>query len=184
MTLLLPLLLGLASATEPAPRTAVLISPLGVGASVVGHALGTPTYDVPLRLSHAASDRVGLTLQTDLTWSTPFDMATSYTGLRGGPRISLRGRGLDDWTLTPFALAGVSTVSAGGERLARYGMVGVGVEAGRTWVWKHFTMEVGLGAYAATDVAYAARAEVFADLRVQPVLPIKPTVNWSVGYAF
>lgn len=193
MPALLALCLTLAHAIEPAPprpaattdhRSAALISPLGVGSAIVGNALGTPTFDATLRFHHMPTDPIGLSLQTDLTWSIPFDFTVSYAGLRGGPRIALRRRGLEDWTVTPLVLFGVTTLSAAGERLARYGTLGVGVEADRTWVWNRFTMELGLAAYTAAPVAYTARAEVFEGQRVPSVFPVKPSLTWSLGYAF
>lgn len=192
MTTLSILTLFTAHAAEPDPaprpvtehRSAVSISPLGIGSAIVGNALGTPTFDATVRFHHMPGDRVGLSLQTDLTWSVPFDFTVSYAGLRGGPRFALRQRGLEDWTVTPLALVGVTTLSAAGERLARYGTLGVGVEADRTWVWKRFTLELGLALYAAAPVAYAAPAEVFRGLRVPSVSPVKPSLTWSLGYAF
>ncbi len=193
MALLLTLLNLTAGAAEttaaPPPfvtdhDTAVLVSPIGPVVSLVGTAMGTPTADATLRFHHMTSDRVGLTLQTDLTSSVPFDLTVSHASLRGGPRLSLRQRGLADWTLTPFAVVGITTIAAAHERLARYGVVGGGVEVGRTWVWRRFTMELGLGAYSVVPVGFAARAEVFAEDHPVNVLPIKPAVTWGLGYAF
>ena len=165
-------------------HSAVLLSPIGPVVAGVASALGTPAVDANLRMHHIFGEGVGMTLQTDFLWTRVMDVEVMSPNLRGGPRFSLRKRGLADWTLTPFAMVGYTTLSAAHEELFHYTTLGLGAEAGRTWVWKRLTMELGLGAYTTVPVAYHADAEVLPEQRPARISPVKPTLIWSLGYAF
>ncbi len=160
------------------------MSPIGPVVTTVANVTGSPVFDATLRFHHMPSDRLGWTLQADLTAAAIFDMQVSHFGVRGGPRFSLRQRGLSDWTVTPFATVGVTSLSALDRRLARYGVLGVGVEAGRTWVWRRLAMELGLGVYTAFPVGFSTPAEAMQEQKAVNLSPIKPSVTWSLGYAF
>lgn len=181
-------LLGPALADEPADTephdTAVLTGPIGPIVAVVANVLEIPSFDANLRVLHVHGDRWGWTAQTDVITTVPFFVRATHVGLRGGPRLSLRGRGLSDWTVGAFGILGITDVSVAGGSLARYAVVGGGLEGGRTWVWKRFTMELGLAVYSTGNIAYASDAEVLEDERPASLSPIKPSVNWSLGYAF
>jgi len=105
----------------------------------------------------------------------------TYSGVRFGPRIALRRRGLSDYNVRPFVLAGVNVVSAG-RPLARYGVLGSGAEIGRTWVWGHFVLDLGAGLYSTFNVPISGQG----DLGEAPdaVFPIKPTFHGAFGVAF
>ena len=178
-----------AMAAEPKPpptehQTAILVSPIGPVTALVANAVGTPAFDANLRAHHMVGDRLGWTVQTDFLRTRLMDVGVLSTSIRGGPRFALRKRGLADWSLNPYASVGYSTIYAAHEPLAHYGVLGLGVEAGRTWVWNHFTMELGLGVYSAVPIGYASPAEVLSERRPPNLSPIKPSVTWSVGYAF
>jgi hypothetical protein len=189
----LGLMLGAAALAAPPPRevaaaaphrTTVMVSPLGPVGAVVATAAGTPALDANLKVHHMVGRRVGLTAQVDHLRAHVMDMDATHTSLRAGPRFALRDRGLADWTLTPSGSIGYATLSAADEELMHYTLLGVGLDAGRTWVWKRLSMEVGLGAYSTFAVGYRTSAEALADEEPESVSPIKPNVTWSLGYAF
>lgn len=165
-------------------RTAVLVNPIGPVSAVVASATGTPAIDANLRAIHMPGDAVGFSLQGDYLRARIMDIHVGSATLKAGPRFALRKRGLADWSLTPYASVGYTAVSAAGDHLAHYGVLGLGVDASRTWVWKRFTMDLGLGVYTALPIAYGSPAEVFANERPVSVSPIKPSITWSLGYAF
>jgi len=174
--------LGADSDTEY--RSAVLVSPIGPTVALVASAAGTPAFDLNVKAHHMLGDRVGLTLQTDFLRVRVEDVHVVHTGLKAGPRFALRGRGLSDWTLTPFASVGYTSVSAAHEHLVHYEVLGLGLDAGRTWVWKRFAMDLGLGVYSAFPVGFQTGAEALEAQAPISVSPIKPSVTWSIGYAF
>jgi len=185
LSLLAPLFCLSAAAADPEPYdTAVLVNPIGPVTAVVANALGIPAFDANLKLHHMPRDGVGFTVQTDLTNVVVEDLHVVHSAVRFGPRFSLRKRGLADWTLTPYAVVGYTGASAAHTHLVRYGVVGAGLDAGRTWVWKRFTMELGLGVLGTAAFAVATPTEVLADRAVPSLLPVQPHLNWSLGYAF
>jgi hypothetical protein len=165
-------------------QTAVMVSPIGPVVAAVSSVAGTPAFDVNLKVHHMMGDRVGWTVQADHLRAHVMDMDATHTALRGGPRFALRGRGLADWTLTPFVSVGHATLSAADEELIRYKLLGGGLDAGRTWVWQRFVMELGLGVYTTVPVAFKTDAEALATQEPVTIFPIKPSITWSVGYAF
>jgi len=194
MLTMLATLCLVASAAEPqAPpseqpqndhQSAVLVNPVGPVAAGVATVLGTPAFDANIRLHHMHTNSIGWTVQADFLRAMVMDMHAMHSSVRAGPRFALHSRGLTDWSLTPFGSVGYTTLSAADKTLASYAVLGVGVEAGRVWVWNHFALELGLGAYTDFPVAYRPEAEVFVDLEPERISPIKPIVTWSLGYAF
>jgi hypothetical protein len=180
---LIPAIILAAAAKEP--TTAVLIDPHGPTAAGVATALGVPTLDANLRVHRTLGGRWALTGQVDFTrFRAPLSVPTNHWGGRMGPRLGLRAKGLNDWMIHPFVLAGVSTLEGDGERLARYGVLGAGCEAGRTWVWGRFVFEVTTGLYSHVNVGYTARAEALEGEGPMAALPVKPMLNGRLGFAF
>lgn len=174
---------------RPAPlatehHAAVLVSPIGPVAAGVSSALGTPAFDANLRVLHMPGAFVGWSAQADLLSADAMDLHMLSTTLKGGPRFALRKRGLEDWSLNPFASVGYTSVGAGEHHLAHYAVLGLGLDATRTWVWQRFTMELGLGVYSALPVGFSTPAEALANEAPVVLSPIKPSVTWSLGYAF
>lgn len=151
---------------------------------MVASGLGTPAVDANLRMLHMPRGGVGWSAQAEVLRVGIMDVGVMSAGLEVGPRFAVRKRGLSDWTVTPFAGLGYTSVSAAQSHLAHYSTLSVGVDAGRTWVWNRFTMELGLGFYSAIPFGYTTSAEALADQRPVSVSPIKPSFTWSVGYAF
>ncbi len=172
----------------PAPsaerHAALMISPIGPLVAVIASAAGTRTFDANVRFHHVPRPGMGWTLQADVTDTSAMDMHVLHVSVRGGLRLSLRQRGLADWTLTPFVIGGGTTQSALDTRLARYGTLGIGVQIGRTWAWKRFVMELGIGVYAKTHVGFTSDVEVMAGQDAVSLSPVMPTITWSLGYAF
>ncbi|MFT5681183.1 MAG: hypothetical protein ACI8RZ_002089 [Myxococcota bacterium] len=189
---MLMLLQALCSTADAAParpqpaehRSAVLANPIGPVVAAVTTVTGTPTFDANLKGHHMVGDSLGWTLQADVLWIHVEDVDVMTTSLRGGPRISLGEQGLSGWYLTPFGTIGYTSLSASKQNLAHYAVVGGGLEAGRAWMWEHFIMELGLGLYSAFPVAYKSPAEALAEERPINLSPIKPSLTWSLGYAF
>ncbi len=163
----------------------MLADPHGPVLSAVGYALEFPTVSLDAHAHHHFSSRMGLTVGIDGFTTRPVFVRATHVGLRIGTRISLRNRGLNDWAVSPFVIGGVSTLSTQSRgRMARYGVLGLGAQLSRTWVWKHFVFELGAGAYGSAPFAYTSRAQGLQDAEPDALLPIKPLLNGSLGYAF
>ncbi len=172
-------------AAEPTEHdSAVLVSPLGPAVAVVANVTGVPIYEGNVRGHHMLSDRLGWSAQVDIAGGKPEGMDVVNATLRTGPRLPLRTRGLEDWSLTPFAMVGYTSLSAASQHLAHYGVLGGGLEIAHTWVWKRFAMDLGLAAYSVGAVGYTAPAEALREQRPLTIFPIKPSLTWSLGYAF
>ncbi len=192
---------SLALATEPAPDevdpafpetwdSAVMVSPLGpivalaINLADIGE-FGVPVqaFDQNLRGHHMFTGRWGLTAQVDITGGELLLRGTHY-GLRVGPRMTFRKRGVADWAVSPFVLGGLTTLSAGGYPLARWFNFGVGVELGRTFVWRGLAIELGGGLYRSRNFGYAAQADaVLGSEAPEPLAGVLPLITWSVGRA-
>ncbi len=173
------------------PQNALLVSPIGPAVAMAVNLakfdeFGVPVwaFDLNLRGHHLFDDRWGLTVQLDLTMGELLLRAT-HVGLRVGPRMALRKRGLADWTMSPFVLVGATWLGSGGYPLARWGTLGLGAEMGRTFEWRRLAIELGWGLYVTRNVGYHAQAEalVGSEAPSSPVA-VLPIFTWSVGHAF
>ena len=102
--------------------------------------------DINLRGLFLSNNRRGVHIQAELTIIDVIFKST-HLGLRAGPRYALRGKGLADWTVSPFALVGYTKTSAGGYPLSKWYTLGIGSEVGKTWVWKRLINELNIGIY-------------------------------------
>lgn len=181
-----------APAAAPVPTRAVLIQPLGpvAGAalSVFGDdLLGSDEIGLELRVLdlnargvYAPPGRLGAFAQVDYGVTT-FLMRSAHVGLRAGPRLALGDGGLEGWAVSPFALAGPTWLRAGDILLARWWMLGLGAEMSRTWTHGPLVIELGGGLYSAANVGYRAWLTSMDDNRPEPLLPVKPVLNFGVG---
>jgi hypothetical protein len=171
---------------EPPPRSAVLIDPLGPTIALAARALDIPALDANLRGHHMVSDRIGVTVELDFTQLTmSYAVRGWYLGARAGPRLALRGRGLEDWTLTPFVLGGPTVVTVPGSGpMARWGVLGGGAEAGRTWVWGPVAFELGLGLLVTRNIGYRAMAPAAVGRGPEPGPFVVPMLDLGVGHAW
>lgn len=188
--LLLAVTVATASPAEglsPAPpRNAVVVDPLAPALALVLRALELPALDLNLRGHRILSDSVGITAELDYTsLAGAYTVRTWHTGGRVGARLALRGRGLSDWTVTPFVLGGVTGVTVDGYGgLARYGVLGSGVEAGRTWVWGPVALDLGVGLYTAMNLGYQVLAPAAEGTEVGPGPFLRPLVDLGIGHAW
>ena len=170
----------------------MVVSPLGPGvALLVGHlaeqagglaeiGMNVRLLDGSVRVLRGPPGRVGWTAQVDAT-RLDFVMRTAHVGVRGGPRWGLGDAALEGWAVSPFLLGGRTWISAGEHGLARWWVVGVGLEATRTWVWEPLVLELGGGLYTDANVAYTPLISSFEDGRPASLLPVKPMIDLSVG---
>ena len=173
-------------------ETAVLVSPLGSAlgfgvAALAGEAGGLDEIgmnirllDGNLRVVHAPAGRLGWVAQVDAT-RLDFVMRTAHLGVRTGPRWGVGDAALEGWGVSPFVLAGHTWITAGEHGLARWWVVGVGLEATRTWVWEPLVLELGGGVYTDANVAYTPLISSFEDGRPSSLLPVKPMLDLNVG---
>lgn len=183
---------------DPDPiRTALSVNALGPTLSLVATALGAAAAsgdslpfsiwaaDLNLRGHHMFTPRIGLTAQVDYT-AVNFLTRFSHVGVRVGPRFSLREEWLPGWGVSPYLIGGGSFATAGPVKLSRWGVLGVGAEATRTWVrGEHFSLELGFGVYRTTNFGYTTLVEGFVGGELPPnLLPVKPQAIVGVGYAF
>lgn len=163
------------------PRSAITVDPHGavLGLAASG-ALKLPVFDANLGAQRMFTEAVGGEVRVDVTHTRTEFLRLTYTGVRMGPRFSLRRRGLHDWNVRPFVVAGVSVLTVG-KPLARYGVVGSGATIGRTWVWGRFVLDLGAGLYTSVNLPLGGEGDL-AD-PPPPVLPIKPTFHGSIGVA-
>lgn len=172
---------------EPEPhRSAVVFDPTGPTLALLARTFDIPATDLNLRGHHMFTPRLGITAELEATViSGVFTVSTWHAGARVGPRLALRGRGLNDWNALAFVLGGVTTATAGGAGpLARYGVLGSGVELGRTWVWGHFTLDLGLGAYLSANVGYRTLSPAAEGTGVDTGLSLHPLLDLGFGYAW
>ncbi len=174
-------------ADDPEPRrSAVLFDPTAPVIAGVATALGVPALDLNLRGHHMRGDRWGIT--AELEWvsvTQSYTLKARHVGLRAGPRWALRGRGLDDWALLPFAIVGRTSFRAGGiGSMGDYWVLGSGAELGRVWIWGPVAFELGLGLYLATSQGYTVRSAALEGTELDPGPSLRPLLDLGVGYAW
>ena len=178
----------------PKPHRAILFSPLSPILTILVHneiqkddkeaeLLGLGVMDINIRGLHIPQQGMGFLAQLDFT-TVNILVRSTHIGARVGPRFALRGQGISDWTATPFIMAGYTVNSAGETPLSRWGVLGIGGQMGRTWVWKHLINELDIGLYGTKNIGYTILAPSLKNTSAPEILPIKPLFNWSVGYAF
>ena len=146
--------------------------------------LGMGVSDFNLRLQHRINRSVGWTLQAEYTQLSLFTK-TTYLGVRGGPRFFLEPETIQGWSTTPFLTLGRTIISAGTYSLSSWVVLGSGGEVNYTWLWDRTVLDIGLGAYAATNIGYVAHATTMAGTSApEQLLAIKPIITIGVGYAF
>jgi hypothetical protein len=179
---------------SPEPATVenvLMVNPLGPALALAANAIvigdigiRVRAFDLNLRAHHVFTDRWGLTAQLDFTTAELLVRGT-HLGVRAGPRMAVRKRGLTDWTLSPFLMAGYTALGTLSFRMAGWGMVGFGGEVGRTWIWRRLSFELGLGLYSTTNFGYASQVETLVGSEAPNLgLPLKPLLNACIGYAF
>ena len=146
--------------------------------------IGIGATDFNLRTHQILNKEMGYTLQFEYS-RLSFFTQTTYVGIRGGPRLSLRKTGLTDWSWTPFVLLGRNVLSAGTYSLCSWATVGAGAELDFTWFWGNILFEMGLGGYSTQNFGYTIHAETFKDTSAPaPISSWKPLLTMGVGYAF
>jgi hypothetical protein len=172
---------------EPRARhSAVLFDPSGPTIAAVATLLGNPALDLNLRGHHMFGDRLGLTVEADwLSITQMYTLKARHAGLRAGPRVALRGRGLDDWALLPFGLFGHTDLSATGVgAMGTYGVLGAGAELSRLWNRGPVAFEVGLGLHASASVGYRVHSPSLEGTDLAPGPRLRPLMDLGVGYAW
>ena len=139
-------------------------------------------WDANLRGYKIYTPRWGLITQMDYTQSNLLWKST-FVGGKIGPRLSLQSTGFEGWSLSTYGLAGVITLSASRYPLSRWSVIGVGTELGRSFVWNHFVLDLGLGFQTTKNILYRNSAEAFKDYRLPEPVTI-PILHVGMGYAF
>ena len=178
---------------EPPATNAILINPIVPSLTVLVNGVISLTeiddyfkaevLDFNLRGYHMFDERWGLISQLDISSAT-FLANAFHAGVRIGPRISLSNQGLSDWMVAPFVMGGFTRISAGGYGLSRWGVLGIGGELGRTWIWNQIAFDIGCGLYSTMNVGYRIQADAFIGTAAPDSFLIKPTFNIGIGYAF
>ena len=140
-------------------------------------------WDANLRGYQIYNDRWGLMTQLDYTKSN-LVWKSSHMGAKVGPRLSLQNSGFEGWSLSAYGILGYTTVSASHYPLSKWVVYGVGTELGRSAVWNHFVLDLGLGLYTAQNAFYRSFADALKDSDPPQGLPIVPSVHTGIGYAF
>ena len=99
-------------------------------------------WDVNLRGYKVYNQRWSLMAQVDFTRTNILSTSTHF-GCRVGPRVSLQNSGITGWSWTPFVMTGHTSVSAGNYPLSKWGVLGIGGELDRTYVWNNFILDLG-----------------------------------------
>ena len=140
--------------------------------------------DFGLRFMHRLNSKYGLTLHLDYSQLSLFTR-TTYVGVRGGPRFFFKPVTLHGWSATPFVTLGRCMITAGTYSLSSWAVLGVGGEINHTWLWKRFVLDLGLGAYAATNIGYTAHADTMqGSTAPEQIIGVKPLATLGLGYAF
>ena len=140
--------------------------------------------DFGLRLQHRLNTKLGWNLQVDYTQISLFTR-TTYVGVRGGPRFFFQPTTLQGWSSTPFVSLGRSMITAGTYSLSSWFVLGIGGEVNHTWLWGRFVVDIGLGAYAATNIGYVAHAQTMeGSVAPEQIIGLKPILNLGLGYVF
>ena len=135
-----------------------------------GYKVYTPTWSLMVELEY-----------TKLNF---FPTAT-HVGCEMGTRCSMGDVGLSGWSAIPFVLIGYTSISSGNYDLSRWGVMGVGGEIDRTFVWNHFLLDIGIGIYSTRNVFYRSVAGALEGSTVsQPTVSVRPSLHTGVGYAF
>ena len=140
-------------------------------------------WDVNLRGYQVFNQRWGLSVQVDFTRANIISTSTHF-GCRVGPRISLQNSGITGWNWTPFVMTGHTSVYAGNYPLSKWGVLGIGGELDRTYVWNNFVLDLGLGLYTTRNVLYRTYADAFDGSELQSDTSFKPIFHTGIGYAF
>lgn len=140
-------------------------------------------WDANIRSYQIYTERWGLMAQLDYTKSNLI-WKSSHLGCKIGPRLSLQKSGFEGWSLSAYGMFGTTTVSASRYILSKWLVYGVGTELGRSFVWNHFVLDLGLGLYTAHNTLYSSDAEAFIDSQPPPGLSTMPSIQIGIGYAF
>lgn len=140
-------------------------------------------WDANLRGYNFYSKRWGVMAQLDYTQGN-FIWKSSHIGCKVGPRFSLQNSGFEGWSLSTYGILGYTTVSASHYPLSRWAVYGIGAELGRSYIWNHFVLDLGLGLYTAQNAIYRSYAEAMKDSDPPQGLSMVPSVHTGIGYAF
>ena len=176
-----------------ANESILVINPLLPSISLLGDGIVSLTeledfmkfrvWDANLRGYQIYTDRWGLMAQLDYTQSNLITKST-HIGCKLGPRISLQNSGFEGWSLSSYGIIGSTALSASRYPLAKWAVYGLGTELGRSFVWKHFVLDLGFGLYTTKNGFYSSSAAAFKDSHPPPGLSTIPSIHTGIGYAF
>lgn len=171
-----------AVAASPALRHAVTINPLGPVLALAGTVLlrsagiGYGAFIFNLRYHHRVNDTLAWTAAPTFGYlSLLFENYTA--GVKGGPRMSLTGRGLQGaYLLGQFQLGWLWSTTTRGRPMSSAFACGAGVEAGWSWAWSSgLLVELGLGLMYTASLPTDGQA---------PIVGPRPNLNASLGYGW
>ena len=140
-------------------------------------------WDANLRGYQLYNDRWGLMAALDYTHGNLVWKST-HIGCKVGPRLSLQNSGFEGWSLSAYGILGYTKISASRYPLSKWAVYGVGTEVGRSFVWNHFVLDLGLGLYSVQNGLYSSSAEALKGTESPQGLSTVPSVHTGIGYAF
>jgi hypothetical protein len=179
---------------EESPSTAILFNPLiPIALSLIKDQISKEepeaifilgATDFNLRGHYMWSETLGLTIQLEHSFLR-FFTNTAHTGVRIGPRVSPKGKGLMGWTVFPFFIMGRTVLTSGTYALASWSVLGAGAELNYTHRWRSVLLAGGVGVYRTENIGYTTYADSMEGTVAPDVLiGIKPVLTLGVGYAF
>lgn len=140
-------------------------------------------WDANLRGYQIYNKRWGLMAQLDYTQSNLI-WKTTHIGCKVGPRLSLQNTGFEGWGFTAYGLMGYTNLTASRYPLSRWTVVGAGTELGKSFVWNHFVLDLGVGLYSTRNLRYRTDADALEGSEVPEGLSTVPSIHTGIGYAF
>ena len=140
-------------------------------------------WDANLRGYQIYTDKWGIMAQVDYTQSNLITTSTHIAG-KLGPRLSLQNSGFEGWSLCTYGIIGTTALSASRYPLAKWAVYGIGTELGRSFVWNHFVLDLGLGVYTTRNAFYSSSAQAFKESEPPAGLSTIPSIHIGIGYAF
>ena len=184
-------LMSLAQASEET-NSILVVNPLLPSISILADGIVSLTeiedfmklrvWDANLRGYRIYNNRWRLMAQLDYTRSN-LVWKTTHVGAKIGPRLSLQNSDFEGWSLSTYGLFGYTSLSASRYPLSRWAVVVAGSELGRSFVWNHFILDLGVGLYTTHNFLYHTSTEAYKDSDAPAGLTV-PSIHTGIGYAF